>query len=536
MIRKPARASLALAASAALLISACSGGNSASNPSDSADDGDAGAGAGGGTLVVDTAFSLETGDPGRNYVPTGSIVLHAMYETLLTFDGDDESTPVPALATMEANDAATEFTFTLTGDRTFSDGSPIDADDVVFSLERLAGMESSKANFLMAGIEVTKVDDTTVVLTTTEPSLQVPAIVTNPALSILNSELVEANGGTTDDTDAAEDFLGSTSAGSGPYVLDQLDLTSQVVLVPNPDYDGEKPAAYDRIVVRNVTEPATQLTNLRGGDSQLALDLSGDQVAGLGSDLDVNSVPGAQSIFLLLNQDAGVSGTLANPAFAEAVRYALDYDALLELAGDGSVEASGVIPPMFLGALEEGVTQDLDRSAAALAESGYQGETISLRFPNDNPVGGVDFTTLGERVQSQLQAAGIQVSLAPGPFASEIDPYVDGTGAFSMWYWGPDFADSSSFLPFGPGEKVGLRAGWTADAAPDVAALVAAAKTATDPVEREAAFTDYATAMQESGAFVPLLVPARHFASSGVDGVAYNSNWTVDLTDLSPAE
>lgn len=464
MARIHARAAAALIAVGALALAGCSGGNSASNSSDGGDASE--------TLVIDTAFSLETGDPGRNYVPTGNLVLHAVYDTLLTFTGED-TTPQPALATMEQNEDATEFTFTLDEDRVFSDGSPVTADDVVFSLNRVAGMTDSKANFLMAGITVEKVDDRTVVLKTEQPALQLPAIVTNPSLSILNAEEVEENGGTTDTTDAAQSFLDGTSVGSGPYLLDSLDLTTQVVLVENPEYNGPTPAAYDKIIVRNVTESATQLINLKGGDSNVAVDLSGDQVETLGDGFTVDSVPSAETIFLLINQNPEVSAATASPAFAEAVRYALDYDKILELAGAGAAQATGVIPPIFAGAVAEGVSIDVDRAKAALAESGYAGETITLQFPNDNPVGGVEFTPVAERVQQQLKAVGINVELAPAPFATEIDPYVNGTGAFSMWYWGPDYADSSSFLPFGPGEKVGLRAGWTADAAPQIAELVA---------------------------------------------------------------
>ncbi|WP_293699100.1 ABC transporter substrate-binding protein [uncultured Agrococcus sp.] len=510
-----------------LALTACAGGNSGDQPNDE--------GEGGGTLVIDTAFSLETGDPGRNYVPTGSTVLHPLYETLLTFEGDDETEPVPGLATMEVNDDATEFTFSIEEGRTFSDGTPVDADDVMFTFERLKGMEASKANHLVVDIDIERVDDMTVQMTTETPFLQLPAIVTNPALGILNSEVVIENGGTTDDTDAAEEFLNGTSVGSGPYQLESFDLTSQVVLVPSEEYNGDQPAQFERVVVRNVSEAATQLTNLRGGDSHLALDLSGDQVAELGDDFDITAGPGAQTIFLFANQDSEVFGDLANPKFAEAVRYALDYDALLELAGDGAAQATGVIPPMFLGALEDGIEQDLDRAAEALEESGYDGETLTLRFPNDQPIGGVDFTTLAERVQSQLSAAGISIDLAPAPFASEIEPYVDGTADFAMWYWGPDFADSSSFLPFGPDETVGIRSGWPAESAPEIADLVSEARQATDLDEREQAFTDFATALQEEGPFIPLLVPARSFASSGVDGVTYNSNWTIDIAELSPA-
>src|SRR3546814_6570962 len=98
-----------------------------------------------------------------------------------------------------------------------------------------------------------------------EPSLQLPSIVTNPSLSILNAEEVEANGGSTDTSDAAQEFLDGASAGSGPYMLESLDLTTQVVLVENPEYNGPVEAAYDKIVVRNVTESATQLINLQIG-------------------------------------------------------------------------------------------------------------------------------------------------------------------------------------------------------------------------------------------------------------------------------
>ncbi|SEF00733.1 ABC transporter substrate-binding protein [Ruania alba] len=531
MFRSTRRTAIAVGLAGSLALVGCTGGNTANQGSD----GNETTGASD-NLVIDTAFSLETGDPGRNYVPTGNMVLHAVYDTLLTFEGSAEAEPVPSLATVEQNEDATEFTFTLDGERTFSDGSTVDADDVVYSLTRVQGMTESKANFLMTGITVEKVDDLTVRLTTESPSLQLPAIMTNPALSILNSEVVQANGGTTGTDDAAEEFLNGESVGSGPYLLDSLDLTTQVVLTANPEYDGDTPPAYERIVIRNVSESATQLINLQGGDSQLAVDLNGDQVAGLGEEFTVTSVPSAETIFLLINQDAEVGGATANPDFAEAVRYAVDTSELLELAGAGAEAATGVIPPMFPGSLADPIGQDLARAEQALDASGYDGETLRLQFPNDYPVGGVEFTPVAERLQSQLQEAGITVELAPAPFATEIDPYVTGQEAFSMWFWGPDFADSSSFLPFGPGEKVGLRAGWTAEDAPEIAELTAAATTATDTDEREQAMSDYATAMQESGPFVPLLVPGVNLAGDdSVTNIEYNSTWTLDIRLLAPA-
>ena len=517
---------IALGAVALLALAGCSGGNSANNSESSQ---------GSDSLVIDTAFSIETTDPGHTYDPTGNMIAKALYETLVDFEGSDVSTPVPGLASWEQNDEATEFTFTLDGDRVFSDGSPIEAKDVVFSLQRIQGMADAKPNFLLGGLTIEEVDDKTIRFTSETPLLQLPAILANPALGIVNADVVMENGGTTDGSDSAQGFLDGESAGSGPFVLDTLDLSSQVVLTRNDEYNGDEESAYSRVVVRNVSESATQLANLKGGDSMVAMDLNGDQVAGLGDDISVDSVPSGQTIFLLLNQGKA-GGDLANVKIAEAIRYALDYDALLELAGAGAVQATGVIPPGFEGALDSGVEQDLDKAKAALEEAGYTGQTLKLQFPNDYPVGGVEFTPLAERIQAQLEDAGIAVDLAPAPFATELDAYVNGTEGFGLWFWGPDYADSANFLPFAPGLKVGLRAGWAAEANPEIAGIAAGAAAATDAEQRAEAFTEFAEAMQAEGPFVPLIVPGRNISSaSSVSGAVYNSVWEMDIAEIQPA-
>lgn len=95
----------------------------------------------------------------------------------------------------------------------------------------------------MNGITVSAPDAGTVVLTTEKPTPQVLAIVTSPALAVLNSKLVKANGGSdavdAKDTDKALDFLKSTSVGSGPYILKSFNLTTEVVLIKNKKYWGK---------------------------------------------------------------------------------------------------------------------------------------------------------------------------------------------------------------------------------------------------------------------------------------------------------
>src|SRR3954451_23532780 len=50
------------------------------------------------TLVVDKSFDLKTSDPQRQFEPTGGIIDHAMYDSLLRFSGADVSHPKPSVA------------------------------------------------------------------------------------------------------------------------------------------------------------------------------------------------------------------------------------------------------------------------------------------------------------------------------------------------------------------------------------------------------------------------------------------------------
>ncbi len=205
-------------------------------------------------------------------------------------------------------------------------------------------------------------------------------------------------------------------------MLDTLDLSSQVVLTKNDEYNGDEASDYkrrgraQRLGERHpARQPQGRRLDGRDGPERRPGRRSRRRHHG-------RLRPSGQTIFLLLNQSEAVAGDLANVKIAEAIRYALDYDALLELAGAGSVQATGVIPPGFEGALDGGVEQDLDKAKAALAEAGYTGQTLKLQFPNDYPVGGVEFTPLAERVQAQLEDAGITVDLAPRPSRPSSTP------------------------------------------------------------------------------------------------------------------
>ncbi|WP_165368005.1 ABC transporter substrate-binding protein, partial [Phytoactinopolyspora endophytica] len=510
-------AASALGLAVALVVTGCA---DSSNDDDTGDDQ---------TLVVDASFDLQTADPNRQYETTGSIVAKALYDTLLTFDGDDVTQPVDGLASYEMSDDDRVLTLTMEDGHTFSDGSEVTVDDAVFSLQRVQGILGNPS-FLLDGVTVEKTSETTLTLTSEEPNPALPFILPNPALGVVNQEVLEENGGSTDENDAAESFLNDESAGSGPYILESFDAASEVVFTANPEYSGDAPA-YGRVVLRNV-EGETQRLNVQAGESQIALDLNPDQVAELDTE-SVNVVSSASRyvIFLLLNQDDEISQVTSDPDFLEAVKLAIDYDTIVALAGEGSVRPGGFIPSLFNGSLgaEDGNQRDVQAAQSALDASGYDGEEVTLSFPNDITVQGLSLQSIAESVQAQLAEIGVTVTLAPAPVATELDAYRDGLEEIGLWYWGPDFPDPSNYLAFTPGELVGLRAGWTVDDDPAVADLAETARDAVGDQDRASAYEELQIAQNASGPFIPLLQPAQNVATApSITSVQLNPVWTID--------
>jgi peptide/nickel transport system substrate-binding protein len=492
-------------------------------------------------LIVDTVFQLKTADPARAFEPTASLFMHAVYETLVTFEGGDATTIVPAIADLpEVSDDATTFTFTVREGATFSDGSPITADDVLFSLNRAKNVAGS-ASFMLANMSFAPGEaENQVVVTSAVPDPGLPARLTYPAFSILNADVMRENGGLDVEgaaqTDTADVYLGTASLGSGPYVLTSFDMASEVVLSRNEAYWGEAPA-YDQIIIRNVANSAQQM-NISRGVSQIAIDLRPDQLTSMGDTIEVISQPGSDMGWLFLNANPEISDVSSNPDIVEAIRYAIDFEGMLEIAGEGAGRPGGIVPSILLGTLpgEEAPVQDLDRAREALERSGVESPTIDFTYASDIAKHGISFGDIGAKLQSDLAEIGITLNLVPQPVTTNLDEYRAGTLEMSVQWWGPAFPDPSYYAAFNPGLLVGNRVGWAAGSAPELEALATEAASLLDPADRDAIYQDWQRTLNEVGPYIPLFQPPTTLVSTtAVDGVAYHPTWTVDLTGVRPA-
>ncbi|OKI63391.1 ABC transporter substrate-binding protein [Micromonospora sp. CB01531] len=523
---RPMAALIAAAVVGVVGLSACSGEDSGDNGTNS-------------TLTVDTSFVVKSLDPGAVYEPTGNVVVHALYDTLVTFDGADISKPVPALASAyAASPDGRTFTFTLNPDAKFADGSPVTAADVVFSLDRLKNLKGSAAA-IVKDLSFSASDDKTVVVTSTVVNPNVPTILAAPYAGILNSKLAKEHGGQagTDATsaDSLGTYLNENALGSGPYKIESFDVASRIVLTANPNYWGKKPA-FGRVVFQNMDVQNQKLTMSKKPTSEIALDLAGDQLSGLPTELQQTSSPSTY-YQLRLHADPAISPVTSNHDWAHALQAAIDYQGVAALFGSSGVPAAGIVPTAYAGALpdSEAQKQDLAKATALAAQSGVADQTVKLLYPAIT-FSGVDLGTIAAKVQSDAAKAGLKIELDPAPIASFLDQRRGGKVAFSFSPQSLDYPSAASIVAdLMPGGGAATAAGWTtAKADPATVAAANEVRDALDTEKQVAALQKWQRLMIEHAPYITLAYNAGTVvASSDLSGAQYTAaGWTVDIADI----
>jgi peptide/nickel transport system substrate-binding protein len=475
------------------------------------------------TLVIDTAFDLATADPGRMFEFTGQIVDRAIYSTLLTYSNDNLVVQ-PQLATgYGLSSGGDRYTFTLNPKAVFSDGTPVTAADVVFSFKRLQNLQGNPS-FLLNGITVSAQGTNKVVLSTKAPNAAIPEIVTNPALGVL-----AANAAT---TDKAENWLNTHSAGSGPYEMSAWNLNGPVKLTANPHYWLAKPK-YQSVMIQNA-QPEQQKLDVETGSAQLALDLSPSQAQGI-TGAKVANLASTFTVYTSLNTDPAISPATANPKIREAIRDAINYSALVHLAGSGAEQAASLIPGGFAGSLpaSDDLKQNIAEAKLLVAQSGVKNPAVTIGFADDDPVNGLQLGDVAALLQANLQAVGIQVKLLGQPVTTATELRRAGKAQMIVNYWGPDYPDANDYLPFVPGGEIAEQVHWSASDAPTILATANEAATASSESRHNALWQQAMKAINASGPIIPLIQPAQVLVTADSISTAYsNPAWRIDVASV----
>lgn len=383
------KATAATIAIAAIALTGCAGGGDDSGTSDSgrADRLTLTA------IIGPTSYDIGQGAEYGNRSP----FFQAVFDTLLQKNGAGEIEPW--LATdWEYNEDNTVLTLTLRDDVEFTDGTPLDAEAVVASLERFRDGTAPQAATL-AGKEFAATDATTVTITQPAPD---PSLVN--LLSIAPG-LIQAPS-TFDDPDSVTEPIGS-----GPYVLDTAATVTGTTYVytANPDYWNPDVVKYDNLTINVIEDPTATLNALKAGEANGAKIVNNDtipEIEASGWTIESNELD-FQGL-LLFDRAGTMAPELADVNVRKAINMAFDREALLEAlqAGYGTVTEQ-VFPTTSVGydeALDSTYEYDPEGAKELLAEAGYpDGFTLNMM---STPA----FQTTFDLVAQQLADIGITVN------------------------------------------------------------------------------------------------------------------------------
>ena len=258
------------------------------------------------------------------------------------------------------------------------------------------------------------------------------------------------------------------------------------------------------------------------------------------TNVQIHEGPSPNVLFLFTNDNPKVSTVTPNPDFQKAIRYGVDYAGLLQLAGAGRRPVARRHPDGPPGSLPASADAkyDLAQAKSWLKKSGLGHPSLKLTYPTGSPSTaspsttpppGCSSTSTRSGSTSTLQPQSLQVAPADVP-RRHRSPRASGTGARLP---GPE-----DYLVFGPGQLVGLRAGWTASAdaaGPSVASWPTRRPPTTGVSARQADLREVPDGAEQVRARSSPLSSRRRsiVGTKGIKNLQANGLWLVDYRNLS---
>lgn len=416
-----------------------------------------------GTLVYGAPGEPVTLDPGNASDNPSLQVQTQIYDRLVNFK-PGTSTPAPGLAlSWTANPAATVWTFKLRPNVKFHDGTPFNADAVVFNVNRwwnkadptgyrnqgktfeiwgdlLGGYKGDPGSILKS---VQKVDALTVRFTLGKGFTAFPDVLGTDYFGIASPAAVKKAG-------AAYGTPASTVVGTGPFSFVGWKTGDRVTLKANPSYWGTKPSV-SSFVVRFIKDPAARLNELRAGTIDFTSGLNPDDAKGIKANTRLRLVlPPAFNVGLLnLNTR---NKALADPRVRQAISLAVNKKELVSaFYGDLGASNASLLPQALSWANSKKVPADYPydpaRAKALLAEAGYgNGLSLDLWYP---PISRSYFPTpkpVAEGIAADLSAIGIKVTLRTEDWAVYLTDRNKAPGFdMHLYGWSGDYGDPDNF-------------------------------------------------------------------------------------------
>ena len=477
------------------------------------------------TLRWGAQNDILTLDPhSQNHATTSAILQHT-YEGLTRYS--KTYGVEPCLATAWQQISPTQLRFTLRKGVKFHDGSPLTADDVVFSYTRVLQPQGTMQIYVSGVKEVKKVDDHTVDFLLSGPN---PVLLRNIAdFRIMSKSWSEKHKSqNVQDYKAREETYSSRNAnGTGPYILKLWEPDKRTVFAANPNWWGKLEGNVTEIIYTPIKADATRIAALLSGDVDLVTDLPVQDVTRLRGEAKLKVLDGheVRTIFIGMDQHSAelkYSSVKGKNPFKDmrvrkALNVAVDRETIKRVTMRGlSIPAAIMVAPGV-----HGHSGDIDKVAAAdaagarklLAEAGYpNGFEFGLDCPNNRYVNDEEIC---QALVGMWARIGLKAKLNAQPMATFIakiqnfdhDAYMLGWGVVNL---DANYTLQSLVRTKTTGADGSFNLGRISDAKID--ALVDAMKTELDAKKRDAMLREALVATRDNYYYVPLHHQLRPWA------------------------
>ncbi|QLY69678.1 ABC transporter substrate-binding protein [Citrobacter freundii] len=471
-------------------------------------------------LVIGKAADPQTLDPAVTIDNNDWTVTYPSYQRLVQYktEGDKGSTEVEGdLASgWKASDDQKEWTFTLKSEAKFADGTPVTAEAVKQSFERLIKIGQGPAEAFPKDLKVEAIDASTVKFTLSQPFAPFLYTLANDGASIINPVVLKEH--TADD---ARGFLAQNTAGSGPFMLKSWQKGQQLVLVPNPHWAGTKPV-FKRVSVKIIGESASRRLQLSRGDIDIADALPVDQLAALKQEgkVKVADYPSLRVTYLYLNNS---KAPLNQVDLRRAISWSTDYKGMVNgiLSGNGK-QMRGPIPEGMWGFDEKAMQYSFDEAKAKAEwdKVANKPDSLSFLYSDNDP----NWEPIALATQASLGKLGIKVKLEKLANATMRDRVGKGDYDIAIGNWSPDFADPYMFMNYWfESDKKGLPGNRSFYENSEVDKLLRSALSTTDQVARTNDYQQAQTIVIDEAAYVYLFQKNYQLAmNKDVKGFVFN--------------
>lgn len=383
-------------------------------------------------------------------------ILGNVYEPLVARASD--MSLKPALATSWELIDPTTWRFHLREGVKFQNGNDFNADDVIFSVERIGNKYSFLRDRVTMVTDMKKVDDYTIDFTTAEPNPILPSTWTN--FYIMDKEWSEENSATvpSNSVENIESYAGLHANGTGPFMVTERQPETKTVFEPFDGWWGERTDNLDKVIYTPITQDGTRVAALLSGeiDMMFPVPLQDIDRVNANDGTKVLIQPELRTIMLGMDQkrdDALMTEPEGNPFKDRRVRLALyqaiDIEGIQKKIMNGLSEpAATLISPLLFAPAGEmkRYPYDPEASRKLLAEAGYpDGFKTALVCPNNRYV---NDEKICQAVASMLARVGVEVDLR----TMNVSQYWKVVGrpvqefAIYMMGWTPGGLDSYSNL------------------------------------------------------------------------------------------